>query len=91
MAHWPSVARGREGPGALRDYLKGLDSGAPATVVEAPAATGGRFFYSEDLSDFNFNQRQGPLAQALDRMIEASAARMRRGGDPDDADGKPPA
>lgn len=70
VAHWSAVARGREGPGAVRDYLKGFDSGAPVTVVEAPASAGGRFFYSDDLSDFNFNTRQAPLAQALDRIID---------------------
>ncbi len=70
VTHWPAVERGRAGPAELRDYLKVFDAGQPVTVVEAPAATKGAFFYSDDLSGFNFSQRQASLTQALDQIID---------------------
>jgi hypothetical protein len=72
VGHWPAVAAGRRSPAALNVYFKALDRGAPVPVMEAPAATGGRFGYGPDLREFSFSKRQRPLGETLDR-IERSA------------------
>jgi Cupin-like domain len=67
--HWPALAAGRAGAGALAAYLKGLDRGAPVPVMEAPARTGGKFGYGADLREFNFARRSARLSDALDRIL----------------------
>ena len=65
---WPALAAGRASPDALVDYLKAMDWGAATPVMEAPAATGGRFGYTQDLREFTFSKRQRGLAETLDRI-----------------------
>jgi hypothetical protein len=65
---WPALAAGRQGPAALNAYLKAMDTGAPAPVMEAPAATGGRFGYGADLREFAFSKRQAGIGETLDRI-----------------------
>src|SRR5580700_2838887 len=55
MEHWPALAAGRASPSALGNYFKSMDRGTPATVMEAPASTHGRFGYSADLREFTFS------------------------------------
>lgn len=65
---WPALAAGRQGPAALNAYLKAMDTGASAPVMEAPAATGGRFGYGADLREFAFSKRQAGIGETLDRI-----------------------
>lgn len=65
---WPATGAGRAGPKGLNAYLKALDLGAPAPVMEAPAASGGRFGYAADLREFSFSKRQRGLTETLDRI-----------------------
>jgi hypothetical protein len=65
---WPALAAGRQGPAALNAYLKAMDAGAQAPVMEAPAATGGRFGYGPDLREFAFSKRQAGIGETLDRI-----------------------
>ena len=90
--HWPAVAAGRRSPAALNAYLKALDQGAPVPVMEAPAASGGRFGYGPDLREFSFTKRQRPLGETLDR-IERGVGHGRGAGHrhPDAAAGGAPA
>jgi hypothetical protein len=65
---WPALAAGRRSPAALNAYLKAMDTGVPAPVMEAPARTGGRFGYGADLREFAFTKRQAGLSHTLDRI-----------------------
>ena len=65
---WPALAAGRRGPAALNAYLKAMDTGAPAPVMEAPAITGGRFGYGSDLREFAFSKRQAGISETLGRI-----------------------
>jgi len=65
--HWPAVARGRT-PADLLAYLKAMDRGASAPVMEAPARSGGRFGYGPDPGEFNFSKRRAPIGETLDRI-----------------------
>src|ERR1700675_4182335 len=68
IEHWPSLAAGRNSPSTLNDYLKSMDRGIPAPVMEAPASTHGRFGYSADLREFTFSTRQRGISETLDRI-----------------------
>ena len=72
--HWPALAAGRESPATLNRYLKSMDRGIPAPVMEAPASSQGRFGYDRDVREFTFSKRQRPLTETLDR-IERQAGR----------------
>jgi hypothetical protein len=68
IEHWPALAAGRHSPSTLNDYLKSMDRGIPAPVMEAPASTHGRFGYSTDLREFTFSTRQRGISETLDRI-----------------------
>ena len=65
---WPALAAGRRSARDLNAYLKAMDIGALAPVMEAPASTGGRFGYAADLREFAFSKRQKGLTETLDRI-----------------------
>jgi hypothetical protein len=66
--HWPALAAGRQSASAMMGYLKAMDRGALAPVMEAPFATGGRYTYAPGLSEFTFSKRQGGISETLDRI-----------------------
>jgi hypothetical protein len=68
LEHWPALAAGRTSPSTLNDYLKSMDRGIPAPVMEAPAGTHGRFGYSADLREFTFSTRRRGISETLDRI-----------------------
>jgi len=70
VSDWPAVRAGRESPEALASYLLQFDRGQPARAMVAPAAAGGRFFYNEALTDFNFQSQSVGLASALDVLLD---------------------
>ncbi|EJL27517.1 hypothetical protein PMI01_03773 [Caulobacter sp. AP07] len=65
---WPAVAAGRESAARLNAYLKAMDIGAQAPVMEAPASSGGRFGYGPDLREFAFSKRQDGITETLERI-----------------------
>ena len=65
---WPALEAGRTSIAAMSKYLRGIDSGQPVPVMEAPAATGGRFGYMNDISGFTFSKRQLSLTATLNRL-----------------------
>jgi hypothetical protein len=69
VGDWPAVRAGRESPHAMANYLRGLDSGAPAeTMIGAPSIDG-RFFYNDDLSGVNFERRPQRVGDSLDQLL----------------------
>lgn len=68
IEHWPALAAGRHSPAALNQYLKSMDCGIPAPVMEAPASTQGRFGYTTDLRELTFTTRQRGIIETLDRI-----------------------
>ncbi|HVZ98949.1 MAG TPA: cupin-like domain-containing protein [Caulobacterales bacterium] len=69
VADWPGVLRGREGAAALAAYLKSF--AAPRPISFFTGAPEGRYSYKDDFSGFNFERREAPLAEFLDRLIDA--------------------
>lgn len=69
VSAWPMVQAGRRSAQAGIDYLKRFDSRAmPVTATVAPPEAGGRVYYNDDLSGFNFRREQVPLSVALDTL-----------------------
>ena len=73
VAHWPAVKAGQDGTQAVAAYLKGLDNGHPASVLEANNAIKGRFAYGPVMSDFNFHRRLKPVSAGIDQILAAAA------------------
>jgi hypothetical protein len=75
---WPAVRAGRESPAAMAHYLRGFDNGVAIHTMFADPAIGGKFFYNDDLSGLNFENRQQRLTTSLDEllaMLDAPAPR----------------
>src|SRR5437868_1837872 len=70
VASWPAVRAGRESPAAMVQYLRSVDTGVHAHVMTADATIGGRFFYTDDLTARNFENRMMPFGAALTRLME---------------------
>ena len=72
VAHWPMVAAARESMQAGVAYLHGFERADAPPVVATVAApgSGGRVFYNDDLSGFNFRQEQIPLRTVLDTLLK---------------------
>ena len=68
LDHWPALAVGRQSAGRMNAYLKSLDTGAQAPVMEAPASSQGWYCYAPDLREFNFSKRLGGISETLDRI-----------------------
>ena len=69
VADWPLVRAARESPAELARAIKALDAGRVPYVVEAPPASGGRLFYRDDLSGFNFTRQPVAIGDFLDRLL----------------------
>jgi hypothetical protein len=69
VADWPAVAAARNGPRAIADYVAGFDGGAPLDVFIGHPDIGGRFFYNDDLSGFNFVRQKVALRQLMGELL----------------------
>jgi hypothetical protein len=69
VAEWPAVAAARLGQRAVADYVAGFDGGAPLEVFIGHPDICGRFFYSDDLSGFNFVRQKVALPQLMSELL----------------------
>jgi hypothetical protein len=81
VASWPAVAAGQRGNLALAEYVTSFGPGEPLEVLVGDPAIGGRFFYNDDMSGFNFSRQKvalaalvGELLQFADRGVDAPHA-----------------
>jgi len=68
-ADWPAVAKGRESPQALMQYLSALDNGRPVGALMTPPEVGGRIFFDATMTGFNYAQTKAPVSQLLEQML----------------------
>lgn len=61
---------GRRSAAEAAAYLRRFDRNAPVVAQVAPPEVGGRFFYNEDLSGFNFQPQRVPLAVVLETLLK---------------------
>lgn len=67
---WPIVQAGRVSSEVFCQYLKRFDRGHGIPTTYAAPSTGGRLFYNEDLSGFNFRVAPARLSGSLDYLLE---------------------
>jgi hypothetical protein len=66
---WPAVAAGRSSPAAMANYLSGFATGAPVHVMVGAPAIGGRFFYNDTLTGFNYDNVSTPFGDVLTSLM----------------------
>ncbi|HRE45282.1 MAG TPA: cupin-like domain-containing protein [Terricaulis sp.] len=69
---WPAVQAGRVSAEAACAYVKRFDIGRPQEILVGPPEIGGRFFYRDDMSGFNFERQRTTLPDALDRILASA-------------------
>lgn len=62
---WPAVQAAKRSDQDLIGYLKERDRKDNVPVMQGPPSIDGRFFYNDDLTDFNFNKVNIQLSKAL--------------------------
>jgi len=65
VAGWPLVQAARSSPAEAARYLLAHYTGMKVTVLFAPPDVGGRFFYNDDLTGFNFRRAKTTLDSVL--------------------------
>jgi hypothetical protein len=74
VGDWPAVAEGKRGSAALARYLGTFDSGAVAGCVVGTPMIGGRFFYREDMTGFNFGRREARVTHVVDQLLQQAGS-----------------
>jgi len=67
-ADWPLVRAGRESAEAADAYLREFYRDATVNAMLGPPQIGGRFFYNETITGFNFHNVRARLDQVLDEL-----------------------
>ncbi|WP_339719458.1 cupin-like domain-containing protein [uncultured Paraglaciecola sp.] len=78
---WPVVTQAQKSIEHLYQYFSNIYAGGDIQFARIPPAEKGRFFYNQDMSDFNFKREVGPLdkffrdvlANSLDNNAETLA------------------
>ena len=69
VAHWPLVRAARASAQAADAYLRRFYRDATVVASHSPPGTGGRIFYNDDLSGFNFTSQKVRFDQVLDALL----------------------
>jgi hypothetical protein len=72
VSSWPLVQAAKRSPADLSAYLLRHYSGMKVTVLFAAPQVGGRFFYNDDLTGFNFRRAKTTLDSVLKDLERAS-------------------
>ncbi len=73
VAHWPAVAKAKQSPRVLADYLIQQCNADPVSAFVGDPAIRGRFFYGDDWQGMNFSQRREPLGKLLSFLLREIA------------------
>lgn len=72
VADWPLVRAAVASAEAADHYIRRFYEDASVGLVFAPPEAGGRIFYNEDMSGFNFERLKLKLTEILDRICQHS-------------------
>ncbi len=72
VAHWPVVQAARQSLDALGQYIQQRDSGAPVEAMVGQPAMKGRYFYNEEMSDFNYKKGETTLSLIVDQLLKTA-------------------
>jgi hypothetical protein len=70
VAHWPVVAAGLRSAPAAVDYLRGFYRDATVGAWFGSPEIGGRFFYNDDMTGFNYKPVMTKLDVVLEKLLE---------------------
>lgn len=70
VGDWPAVATCQESIQSAAQYLARFWTDAPVTAYAANASIGGRFFYNQDFTGFNFQSGRATLADILRTLAD---------------------
>ncbi len=68
-ANWPAVRAARTSDRAIAEHILKFDGGQPAAVMVAPSTVGGRFFYNDALTGFNFERTKAPMRALIEQIL----------------------
>jgi hypothetical protein len=74
VAHWPVVRAARRSEDEAIAYLGGFCQDATVNAMRGAAEIGGRFFYNEDLTGFNFESARLRLDDVLETLAHQAGA-----------------
>ena len=66
---WPAVARARQSPLAIAQYLGGLDNGTSVDALMLPPEAGGRIFYDASMEGFNYLRTRQPVSRVIEQAL----------------------
>ena len=66
---WPAVAKGRESPLALAQYLAAMDNGCPVDALMTRPEEDGRLFYDAAMTGFNYVHAKLPVSHVLEQIL----------------------
>lgn len=69
-AAWPAVQAGRRSDREAVEYLRRTYGGKPITTCRGAAETGGRVYYNEEMTGFNFEATRGDFGEFLQEMLD---------------------
>jgi hypothetical protein len=69
VAQWPACRAAQTSPHGLADYLKAMDGGRKVGTLIAAPDVAGRFFYDAPMRGFNFQRREIPFVDVIDKLI----------------------
>jgi len=69
VADWPAVRAGRDSDEALFSHLSGFDQQQSVTTLVGDPEAGGRFFYNDDLTGFNFRSGGARLGKSFEFLL----------------------
>ena len=70
VSHWPAVAACGRSNLAATEYLKQFRSEQPVTVYVGDDSMGGRFFYNDAFTGFNFKSGTATLDEVCDKLCD---------------------
>lgn len=68
-SHWPAVAKGRDSPMVLAQYLSAFDQGEASDAVMTPPEQEGKLGYDATMEGFNFLRTKRTVTQVLEQVL----------------------
>jgi len=69
VSDWPLVRMGQESPVAAAQYLHSANPRTQIDLLVAKSSIGGRFFYDESMTGFNFDRFKAGFGEVLGELI----------------------
>ncbi len=73
VGHWPLVQAAQRSDAALCDYLRGFGAETRLNLWRGGPEIGGRFFYNDDLTGFNFRSEVRTFGTLLDELLAGTS------------------